>query len=156
MTTAAKAPKATKEQGRKPGFEHLLEHFPHARQLWSLTTPEKDGFVNAFSVTAYNVEGQPVLLQEFGEDLHHSWDVYVQASKSGEIAETINDLKNHLGLGKETNAAEEIASAIACLQRAGQKFEPREAATANLASVIVAALRGHIVWRAGEGWQVQH
>ena len=71
---------------RKLGSEILLEAFPQARALWSLTASNDKGYVNAFTLTGYSINGCVVVLQEFAE---HGWDVYVQASPSGEIAETI-------------------------------------------------------------------
>jgi len=72
---------------RKQGFEVLMERFPDARVLWSHTFSNRDGYVNAFTITAYNINGRVVILQEFAE---HGWDVYVQASPSGEIAATLD------------------------------------------------------------------
>lgn len=71
---------------RKPGSLVIEETFPQARKLWSLTAGNRDGYVNAFTVTGYNINGHVVVLQEFAE---HGWDVYVQASPSGEIDETL-------------------------------------------------------------------
>jgi hypothetical protein len=72
---------------RKLGSELLLERFPQARALWSHTFSNRAGYVNAFTITAYSIGGRVVVLQEFAE---HGWDVYVQASPSGEIAATLD------------------------------------------------------------------
>ena len=73
---------------RRLGSDVLRERFPNARPLWSLTAKNSDGYPNAFTVTAYNINGRVVILQEFAEA--NSWDVFVPASQDGRIDATLD------------------------------------------------------------------
>jgi hypothetical protein len=71
---------------RKLGSELIAERFPNARALWRIGTTSD---AEPFTITAYGINGRVVLLQEFGDSRGNSWDVYVQASDSGEIEATL-------------------------------------------------------------------
>lgn len=78
---------------RKPGSQIIAERFPDARALWSFDADRRKGFSQPFTMTAYSISGRLVLVQEFGESHGNSWDVFVSASDSGEVAKTLNDLE---------------------------------------------------------------
>lgn len=76
-----------KTRYRKSGSEILGARFPTAKMLWSVT---HDG---GFTISGWNINGRSVLLHEFGWTRGNSWDVFVQASQSGEVNKTLEDLE---------------------------------------------------------------
>ena len=78
---------------RKPGSVVIAERFPSAFALWLAGEAAQR---NAFTLTAYNIGGRVVILQEFTDHRAGSWDVYVQASDSNEIEATLAAVERHL------------------------------------------------------------
>jgi hypothetical protein len=76
---------------RKPGSALIAERFPNATILWTLDYGNENGW--PFTVTAYSINGRVVLLQQFGESRGNTWDVYVPASDSGKISDTLDALE---------------------------------------------------------------
>jgi len=74
---------------RPKGSSVMNDAFPLNRPLWQLVAERKNGFSNPFLLTALQINGRVVLLQEFGGAHEGSWDVFVPATDSGKITDTV-------------------------------------------------------------------
>lgn len=73
----------------RDGCTALVNRFPQANHLWSLGL-DRDGqrsLDGVFTLTAYNVDGVVVIVQQF---IGRGFDIYVPASASPQIATTLD------------------------------------------------------------------